>query len=230
MAGRTRNVKTLRFRNFPTQWRGYAFFVEQGYNEQLNLSIINHLEEIRKLLWKESINFIYFPYLMHEIRDAAVYNFPQMTKGDFSQTATSDILLQLLDEKKDAENLPPCIMQYERSEDGIDYVNAFPISILEDADLMPQMEKLLDKQLSSANVFCSSVPEFTLGDYKPQLPADETFDEDVKGKMREVYHQVRDLQLRGVSEWVLKQYLFPEKQLSRLIITEKYDIILPRLS
>ena len=176
MAGRTRNVKALRLRNFPTQWRGYAFFVEQGYNEQLNLSIINHLEEIRKLLWKESINFIYFPYLMHEIRDAAVYNFPQMTKGDFSQTATSDILLQLLDEKKDAENLPPCIMQYERSEDGIDYVNAFPISILEDADLMPQMEKLLDKQLSSAKVFCSSVPE---------------------------------------------------KQLSRLVITEKYDIILP---
>lgn len=103
MAGRTRKVKTLRFRNFPTQWRGYAFFVEQGYNELLNLSIINHLEEIRKLLWKESINFIYFPYLMHEIRDAAVYNFPQMTKGDFSQAATSDILLQLLDEKKDAE-------------------------------------------------------------------------------------------------------------------------------
>ena len=227
MAGRTRKVKELRFRNFPTQWRGYAFFVEQGYNEQLNLSIINHLEEIRKLLWKESINFIYFPYLMHEIRDAAVYNFPQMRKGDFSQAATSDILLQLLDEKKDAENLPPCIMQYERSEDGIDYVNAFPISIQEDADLMPQMEKLLDKQLSSANVFCSSVPEFTLGDYKPQLPADETFDEDVKEKMREVYHQVRDLQLRGVSEWVLKQYLFPEKQLSRLVITEKYDIILP---
>ena len=103
MAGRTRKVKALRFRNFPTQWRGYAFFVEQGYNEQLNLSIINHLEEIRKLLWKESINFIYFPYLMHEIRDAAVYNFPQMTKGDSSQAASSDILLQLLDEKKDAE-------------------------------------------------------------------------------------------------------------------------------
>lgn len=176
MAGRTRKVKALRFRNFPTQWRGYAFFVESGYNEQLNLSIINHLEEIRKLLWKESINFIYFPYLMHEIRDAAVYNFPQMTKGDFSQAATSDILLQLLDEKKDAENLPPCIMQYERSEDGIDYVNAFPISIQEDADLMPLMERLLDKQLSSAKVFCSSVPE---------------------------------------------------KLLSRLIITEKYDIILP---
>lgn len=145
MASRTRKVKALRFRNFPTQWRGYAFFVEQGYNEQLNLSIINHLEEIRKLLWKESINFIYFPYLMHEIRDAAIYNFPQMTKGDFLQTASSDILLQLLDEKKDAENLPPCIMQYERSEDGIDYVNAFPISIQEDADLMPLMERLLDK-------------------------------------------------------------------------------------
>lgn len=112
-------IKVLRFRNFPVQWRGYAFFVEQGHNDQLNLSIINHLDEIRKLMRKESIDFIYFPYLIHEIRDAAVYNFPQMTKGDFSQTASSDILLQLLEDKEDAKNLPPCIMQYDRSEEGI---------------------------------------------------------------------------------------------------------------
>lgn len=227
MAGKTSNVKVLRFRNFPTQWRGYSFFVELGYNEQLNLSIINHLDEIRKLLRKESIDFIYFPYLIHEIRDAAVYNFPQMTKGEFSQTASSDILLQLLDKEENAKNLPPCIMQYDRSEDGIDYVNAFPISIQEDADLMPLMERMLDKQLSSAHVFCSSRRDISLGDYKPQLPADETFDEDIEEKMRMVYRQVRDLQLRGVSEWVLKQYLFPEKKLSRLVITERYDIILP---
>ena len=227
MKQRKDKVKVLRFRNFPVQWRGYAFFVEQGHNDQLNLSIINHLDEIRKLMRKESIDFIYFPYLIHEIRDAAVYNFPQMTKGDFSQTASSDILLQLLEDKEDAKNLPPCIMQYDRSENGIDYVNAFPISIEKDADLMPLMERLLDKQLTSAKMFFSSILEISLEDYKPQLPADETFDEDIEMQMRQVYRQVKDLQLRGVSEWVLKQYLFPEKKLSRLVITEKYDIILP---
>lgn len=227
MKQRKDKIKVLRFRSFPVQWRGYAFFVEQGHNDQLNLSIINHLDEIRKLMRKESIDFIYFPYLIHEIRDAAVYNFPQMTKGDFSQTASSDILLQLLEDKEDAKNLPPCIMQYDRSENGIDYVNAFPISIEEDADLIPLMERLLDKQLTSAKMFFSSILEISLEDYKPQLPADETFDEDIEMQMRQVYRQVKDLQLRGVSEWVLKQYLFPEKKLSRLVITEKYDIILP---
>ncbi len=227
MAGRKSNVKTLKFRNFPTRWERHIFFVEQGYNEQLNLSIINHLDEIQKLMRKESLEFIYFPYLIHEMRDAAVYNFPQMTKGDFSQIASSDILLQLLDDKEDALHLSPCIMQYDSSKDGIDYINVFPIAIQEDADLMPQMEKLVSTQLYCPKYFCSSVPDISLDDYKPQLPADETFSQDIEQQMRAVYHQVRDLQLSGVSEWVLKQYLFPEKQLSRLVITEKYDIILP---
>lgn len=45
--------------------------------------------------------------------------------------------------------------------------------------------------------------------------------------MKEVYRQVQDLRLGGVSDWVLKQYLFPPKNLSRMVITENYDIILP---
>jgi len=59
------------------------------------------------------------------------------------------------------------------------------------------------------------------------LTADDTFSYDVRQKMREVYQQVWELRLNGVSDWVLKQYLFPPKELSRMVITEKYDIILP---
>ena len=102
MANRINKVKTLKFRDFPTHWHNSVFFVENGYSEQLNLSIINHLDEIRELLKKKSLDFIYFPYLIHEVRDAAVYNFPQMTKADFSLSASSDILLQHLDNKKSA--------------------------------------------------------------------------------------------------------------------------------
>ena len=59
------------------------------------------------------------------------------------------------------------------------------------------------------------------------IPADETFSYDIVQKMKEVYRQVQDLRLVGVNDWVLKQYLFPPKNLSRMVITENYDIILP---
>lgn len=226
MAGRASKAKVLRFKNFPSHWHSAVFFVEKGYDEQLNLSIINHLQEIRQLLKQEDLDFVYFPYLIREVKDAAVYNFPQMKNADFSYTASSDILLHLVEDETQIQGLPPCIMQYDYTKDDIDYVNAFPLRIKDDTELMPCVEKVL-KQMTSAYVFHSSITELDPEGEKPILTADETFDDDVRQQMSEVYRQVKDLQLKGVSEWVLKQYLFPQKQLSRLVITEKYDIILP---
>lgn len=227
MAGRASKAKVLRFKNFPSHWHSAVFFVERGYDEQLNLSIIHHLQEIRQLLKQEDLDFVYFPYLISEVKDATVYNFPQMKNADFSYTASSDILLHLIEDERQILNLPPCVMQYDHTADGVDYVNAFPINIKVDADLLPWLERLLKQIASGANVFHSSITEYDPDSEKPILTADETFDDDVRQQMSEVYRQVKDLQLKGVSEWVLKQYLFPQKQLSRLVITEKYDIILP---
>lgn len=82
-------------------------------------------------------------------------------------------------------------------------------------------------KLPDSPVMCSSREESPYDPFDPTpLTADDTFSYDVRQKMQEVYQQVRDLRLRGVSDWVLKQYLFPPKEF-RMVITEKYDIILP---
>lgn len=41
MTGKIGRKKVLKFRDFPTCQRGDVFFVENGYDEKLNLSIIN---------------------------------------------------------------------------------------------------------------------------------------------------------------------------------------------
>lgn len=73
MAGRTRKVKALRFRNFPTQWRGYAFFVEQGYNEQLSRLIITEKYDIilpdyhdMQIKMEPLIKAVFILFLRHE--------------------------------------------------------------------------------------------------------------------------------------------------------------------
>lgn len=226
MAIMTCKTKFFKFRNFPTHLQAAIFFVERGYDERLNRSIINHLGEIRQLLGTKSIDFVYFPYLIQEMSDAAIYNFPQMGKADFSYTAASDIFLHLIDDDKQLADLPPCFMQYDRTEGGVDYVKAFLISIVDDSELMPWMEKVF-KRLVRGGIYFSSVDEVFPKEDRPIQTADERFDDDVIRQMAEVYRQVRDLQLKGVSEWVLRQYLFPKKQLSRMVITDKYHIILP---
>ena len=101
------------------------------------------------------------------------------------------------------------------------------MSIEEDEDFMPLMQAAYDK-LPDCNVMFSSVDDFPYSIFDPTpIPADETFSYDIRQKMKEVYRQVQDLRLGGVSDWVLKQYLFPLKNLSRMVITENYDIILP---
>lgn len=97
-------------------------------------------------------------YFFQEVSDDAVYNFPQMGKTDFSYTAQSDILLRLIEDEKQIRNLLPCIMQYKRTKDGMDYVKAFPISVKDDVELMPWLEKALNR-MNSACVFYSSVDD-----------------------------------------------------------------------
>lgn len=227
MTGKIGRKKVLKFRDFPTRLRGEVFFVENGYDEKLNLSIINHLVDINNLFISKSIHFNYFPFLGPHIRKTALYSYPAMNKEDLSFSVPSDLLLSQLVEEKNKEKLRPSILQLDHEEDGIYYVNSYSLSIEEDEDFMPLMQVVYDK-LPDCNVMFSSVDEFPYSIFDPTpIPADETFSYDIRQKMKEVYRQVQDLRLGGVSDWVLKQYLFPPKKLSRMVITENYDIILP---
>lgn len=226
----SRNIvrkRVLKFRDFPTRYHRDAFFVESGYDEKLNISIINHLVEIQQLFNEKYIHFYYFPFLAPKIKKAAPYCYPALNKEDLDFAVPSDFLLPLLVDEKDREKFRPSILHLDHVEDGIYYVDAYPLTIEEDEDLMPLMQKVCNK-LPSCMCMASSVDEspYSLFDPTP-LTADDTFGYDIRQKMREVYEQVRDLRLSGVSDWVLKQYLFPPKELSRMVITEKYDIILP---
>ena len=57
MTGKIGRKKVLKFRDFPTRLHGEVFFVENGYDEKLNLSIINHLVDINNLFISKSIHF-----------------------------------------------------------------------------------------------------------------------------------------------------------------------------
>lgn len=93
MTGKIGRKKVLKFRDFPTRLHGEVFFVENGYDEKLNLSIINHLVDINNLFISKSIHFNYFPFLGPHIRKTALYSYPAMNKEDLDFSVPSDLLL-----------------------------------------------------------------------------------------------------------------------------------------
>lgn len=227
MTGKIGRKKVLKFRDFPARYHDDVFFVERGYDEELNLSIINHLVDIQKLFDGKSIHFNYFPFLGSHINKIALYSYPTLNQGDLSFSVSSDLLLPLLVEDKDREKFRPSILQLDHEENGVYYVNAYSLTIERDEDFMPLMQVVYDK-LSNYKVLYSSIGKSPYNPFDPTpLTADDTFSYDIRQKMKEVYKQVQDLRLSGVSDWVLKQYFFPPKELSRMVITENYDIVLP---
>lgn len=72
MTGKIGRKKVLKFRDFPTRLHGEVFFVENGYDEKLNLSIINHLVDINNLFISKSIHFNYFPFLSSYQEDSSL--------------------------------------------------------------------------------------------------------------------------------------------------------------
>lgn len=57
MTGKIGRKKVLKFRDFPTRLHGEVFFVENGYDEKLNLSIINHLLGYQQLVYQQVYSF-----------------------------------------------------------------------------------------------------------------------------------------------------------------------------
>lgn len=218
--------KKLKFRDFPTRYSGDLFYVEKEYDEKLNLFVINHLADIQDLFGKKSIFFNYIPFLIPKNRNAILYHYPAMDSEQLNISATSDLLLSFLVDEKQCDKFCPSILELDHVKDDFFYVNAYALQIEDDAELMPWMQALYDK-LPDCKVMCCSMDEFPYDSFGATPPtADETFSFDVRQKMEEVYRQVSELRLRGVSDWVLKQYLFPPKKLSRMVITENYDIVL----
>lgn len=114
---------------------------------------------------------------------------------------------------------PEDVLTVNQNEDGT------TINRLNSEELAHWLEDYTLGDLWKQNIMKGDFP-YSIFNPTP-IPADETFSYDIRQKMKEVYRQVQDLRLGGVSDWVLKQYLFPPKNLSRMIITENYDIILP---
>ncbi len=219
--------KKMKFLDFPTRYSGDLFYVEKEYDEKLNLFVINHLADIQDLFGKKSIFFNYIPFLILKNRNAILYNYPAMDSEQLNISATSDLLLSFLVDEKQREKFCPSILELDHVKDDLFYVNAYALPIEDDAELIPWMQALYDK-LPDCKVMCCSTDEFAYDSFGSTQPtADDTFSFDIHRKLEEVYRQVSELRLRGVSDWVLKQYLFPPKNLSRMVIAENYDIVLP---
>lgn len=233
----------LKFQSLPEYSSDVVYFLESGFDKKVNDAIVSHIAEIRELFADSERKFVYFPLLLEDDLGAVEYNYPNVDMSKMDGKASSDILLSLLADEQRGMEVPPCIGCYRcADDDGAALMDVYPVALQSGDDIMSILGEVLEKmdEEDDDGVFYSNIGDYE-GDAdfssigirnssdveKKPLDADETFDEDVKSLMEEVQEKVAMLRLHGVSEWVLKKYLFPQKKLSRLVITEKYEVVLP---
>lgn len=233
----------LKFQSLPKYSSDVVYFLESGFDKKVNDAIVSHIAEIRELFADSERKFVYFPLLLEDDLGAVEYNYPNVDMSKMDGKASSDILLSLLADERRGMEVPPCIGCYScTDDDGAALMDVYPVTLQSGDDIMSILGEVLEKmdEEEDDGVLYSKFGDFECDvDFSPKgirdssdvekkpLDADETFDEDVKSLMEEVQEKVAMLRLHGVSEWVLKKYLFPQKKLSRLVITEKYEVVLP---
>lgn len=223
----------LRLTNLPFKpTTGEIIYVENEYNEKINLLIKRNRSFIQKCLDRSTIfksKFIYLPELFDDLsHDEQVIGYfaPYLSNQSLSSDTSikSSLLLDYMLVPENRKNITTCFARY-RGEDSKG-------SLFECVGFDPE-DGINDKKFFE--LLCS------LFDHYPQVPetvysihylevfteADDFFDKESKQLIKEVKERISQLRKLGVSQWALEQLVKPEIKLSKLVVTNDHQIFLP---
>ena len=238
------------FKNLP-EWgfRG-TIYIENSYHRKFN----NYLKRWGSWLWKLHFDkyeygyseLTYIPKLSKRVKKKQVlYQYPFLKKDILRKipTVKTTDLLDYLEDPDDARFLKPGFLFYREDKgDGLTMYQYYPLIELDNKGLSykTQIAEILKKHKGDAEKFRTSSGHEGIGhagvystsknikkdeDYADNMF--ESFDNETQAKLLLFKKQVKDLQELGVPLSLLEKVLHHNEQLSKLVITKKYDVILP---
>ena len=238
------------FRNFPNDHLYGAIYIENEYHKKLN----RYLRRWKWWLQKFTFNkykygyadITYIPNLSKKIkREKILYQYPYLPKDlslKIPDLKTTD-LLDYLEDPDDARFLKPGFLFYcgKRGKD-ISVYEYYPLTGLDNKALSykEQIAEILirhkeepkkhwysdegeQRGIGHSGLYCS--------DYeKNENYADnkfDSFDHQTKAQLLLFKKQIAELQKLGVPVAIMEDILHQNVKLSKLVITKKYEILLP---
>ena len=208
-----------------------AIYYEQSYDENINIYIRNHYDELSHLFHatEQEITFVYFPVLLENIQESILYNNPDAIIGGITPSS-SDAFYRIITEN---------IVKIPTSHPMIlitDYYNTagYPKEMLGDTAMSCyciELEYINDDQFTQvlhkhARQFSF---DFAIFYSTSTPPKEDTADsEPINIIAEEIQTRISQLYAMGVSEYIISKIVsLPEPKLSTLLITEDFRIFLP---
>ena len=205
-------------------------YVENQYNKELNDYISKNYDKIHSLYKGKRCDFIYIPKLAENININSIgYSNPCITNENIEpQRIDTQTIFNTLLSHCDVKTRPLYgLLQFFKVEDNHFYFDYYPFSNFNESEIWEQLRAYLDVTTTS---FKRSGRLLSLG--TPEINenyADNQFDPYAKQLIEEIKERIDALKLIGINELVIKKLFSIEvkPELSRLLITPKYEIILP---
>lgn len=239
------------FKDLPDADFSGAIYIENEYHEKMNRYLKIWRWWLQKVTFNKSeynyTKITYLPSLSPKLkqRKAVLYQFPYLSKDlgvqKIPDVKTTD-LLDYLEDPDDARFLKPGFLFYkERKDNGISVYEFYPLVGLNNKALSYEEQiaeiiiahgkRVQERRLSVENRGIGHSGAFySTQDEQDENYADnmfESFDPQTQNKLQLFKKQIAELQKCGVPLAVLEDILHQNEKLSRLVITKKYEIVLP---
>lgn len=243
----TLGLKGLPFEFDPKQ----IIYVENEYNEEVNDFIIRFHNDICEYFKLFGYEFCYLPWLHRKFSDDVCKYYDPQDNLIFNWDVESSLLLDYMARPQNRGNIAPSLIYYKenvgvkddediavrgitigniRSHDydfsdilheifedqstGIDWSEPRFMIVAD----KPKENEESDHSINKGNICCSIDPTTHL---------EEQFDIETSKLVKEIEERVNKLKQKGISLYVLENILRPPVELSRMVITSDYRIILP---
>ena len=236
------------FRNLPEEYFRGDIYIENEYHKKFNIYLCRWGWWLQKFTFNKYEygwpNFTYIPKLSKIIRQKYIqYQYPFLPKDVIQKIPdikTTD-LLDYLEDPDDARFLKPGFLFYRHKKDnGISVYEYFPLVGLDNkalsykeqiAEILRQHKKDAEEYkytsdargIGHAGVYCTDFE-------KNENYADnkfENYNQKTKDQILLFKKQVDELLKLGVPLDLMEEILHQNDKLSKLVITKKYEILLP---
>ena len=214
-----------------------VFYIENEYDEEANLFILENIDLIREMLATRGLTFTYLPFISvtKEMAVAMLGYYTANQSGEinddnYEKGLKSNFLLDYMLQPENRPNIEPgfCWFNYTT---GIhhgkklwytfDYITfdpkearEHPREVLE--DMLPE---LCTRKIWRSGLHCEvRIPSDGL--------ADDNFDEETKNILADIQEKLNQVRLKGISEAIIARYTRPVPKLSRMTISSDFRIIL----
>ena len=211
-----------------------VIYVEPAYNTAINRYIQTNYEAICRKFESRGYEFCYLPYKTNELADAAVINYfaPYHTEAQ-AVTMQSSQLLQFMARPENRPKIPASLWycnRHSRSDQSktgeISYqgvsIEDWPYAATEDFSVMLDVIEAAPQRSFDDIRFCIKSQG-----YEEIRDADSSFSYDSTRLLREVEERIQLLKQRGVNMYILEQMIREPQQISRLVITKEFRLLLP---